>query len=59
MPKRTMLKDLQLPLRNGEHRETALKTDHELRKDKHHRFVQTFTTGKMDGNFAAENALLI
>ena len=54
-----MLKDSQLPLRNGELREATLKTDHELRKDKHHGFVQTFTSGEMDGNFAAENALLI
>lgn len=54
-----MFKDVQLPFGNGELREAAMKTDHEFRKDKHHGFVQTFVSWKMDGYFSAENALLI
>ena len=45
---RTLLKDLQLPLGNRELREAAMQADHELRKDPHDKFVQTFESGEMD-----------
>jgi hypothetical protein len=45
-------------LGNGELREAAMQADHELRKNKHDGFVQTFESRKMDGNFAIECALL-
>jgi hypothetical protein len=57
--RRTLRKDLQFSFRHGELREAAMQTDHELRKDPHDGFVQTFESGEMDSNFAVENALLI
>jgi len=36
-----------------------MKTDGELRKNKDQGFIQTFVSGKMDSNFAVENALLV
>jgi hypothetical protein len=56
---RTFLKDLQFPFRNRELREAAMQTHHQLRKDPHDGFVQTFESGEMDGNFAIKHALLI
>jgi hypothetical protein len=56
---RATLKNLQFPFGNCELREAAMETDHELRKNKHQGFVQTFGFGEMNGNFAVENALLV
>jgi hypothetical protein len=57
--RRTLRKDLQFSFRHGEFRETTMQTDHELRKNPHDGFVETFDSAEMDGNFAVEHALLI
>jgi hypothetical protein len=45
-------------LGKGELREAAMQADHELRKNPHDGFVQTFESGEVDSNFAAERSLL-
>ena len=54
-----MRKDLQLRFRNGELCEAAMQTDHDLRKNPHDGFIQTFEISEMDGNFAVEHSLAI
>jgi hypothetical protein len=57
--RRMLRKDLQFSFSDGEFREAALQTDHQLRENPNDVFVQTFESGEMDSNFAVEPALTV
>lgn len=57
--RRTCHQNVKLPLRNGELREAAFKADWQFREDPHDRFRETVQSGKVNGDFPVERALVV